>query len=126
MSFDGMSIGKAKSVAPSNSPLREHPSHFPSAPFFQRSAEAAPDRSDAIRAIIAPAFLTTRISSRRVTDAYMAADAQGDQQIRPVVSVAMMDHQCRTLATSTAAEAVPLQHALAQSAEKAYRMMSRS
>jgi len=52
-------------------------------------------------------------------DAYMAADAQGDQQIRPVVPVAMMDHQRGTLATTTAAKAIALQHALAQSAEKA-------
>ena len=49
----------------------------------------------------------------------MAADAQGDQQILPVVPVAMMDHQRRTLTTATAAEAVPLQHAFAQSTEKA-------
>jgi hypothetical protein len=47
----------------------------------------------------------------------MAAAAQGDQQIRPVVAVAMMDHQRRTLATTTAAEPVPLQYALAQSTE---------
>ena len=51
-------------------------------------------------------------------DAYMAADAQGDQQIRPVAPVAMMDHQRRTLATTTAAKAVTLQHTLAQSTEK--------
>src|SRR5260370_36690607 len=38
--------------------------------------------------------------------------------------VAMMNHQRRTLATATAAKAVALQHALAQSAEKAQRMMS--
>jgi len=38
--------------------------------------------------------------------------------------VAMMDHQRRTLATATAAKAVALQHALAQSAEKAQRMMA--
>jgi hypothetical protein len=49
---------------------------------------------------------------------YMAADAQGDQQVRPVVPIAMMDHQRQTLATTTAAEAVSLQHALAQSTEK--------
>ena len=52
-------------------------------------------------------------------DAYMAADAQRDQQIRLVVPVAMMDHQRRRLATPTAAEAVALQHTLAQSTEKA-------
>jgi hypothetical protein len=52
-------------------------------------------------------------------DPYVAADAQGDQHIRPVAPVAMMDHERRTLATTTAAEAVPLQHALAQSTEKA-------
>jgi hypothetical protein len=45
-------------------------------------------------------------------DAYMAADAQGDQQIRPVEPVAMMDHQRPTLATTTGAKAVPLQDAL--------------
>jgi hypothetical protein len=50
---------------------------------------------------------------------YMAADAQGHQQVRPVAPVAMMDHERRTLATTTAAEAVPLQHAFAQSTEKA-------
>jgi hypothetical protein len=49
----------------------------------------------------------------------MAADAQGDQQIRPVVPVAMMDHQRRTVAATTAAETVSLQHTLAQSTEKA-------
>jgi hypothetical protein len=49
----------------------------------------------------------------------MATDAQGDQQIRPVASIAMMNHQRRTFASTTAAEAVPLQHTLAQSTEKA-------
>ena len=52
-------------------------------------------------------------------DPYMAADAQGDQHIRPVAPVAMMDHERRTLATTTAAKAVALQYTLAQSAEKA-------
>ena len=52
-------------------------------------------------------------------DPYMAADAQGDQHIRPVAPVAMMDHERRTLATTTAAEAVPLQHPFPQSTEKA-------
>ena len=51
-------------------------------------------------------------------DAYMAADAQGNQHIRSVVPVAMMDHQRRTLATTTTAEAVPLQHALTESTEE--------
>ena len=51
-------------------------------------------------------------------DAYMAADAQGDQQIRPVVPVAMMDHQRRTLATTTTAETVPLQYALTESTKE--------
>jgi hypothetical protein len=55
---------------------------------------------------------------------HMAADAQGDQQICPIESVAMMDHQRRTFATATAAKAVALQHALAQSAEKSHRMMA--
>jgi hypothetical protein len=36
----------------------------------------------------------------------------------------MMDHQRRRLATTTAAKAVALQHALAQSAKKAQRMMA--
>jgi len=54
----------------------------------------------------------------------MAADAQGDQQIRPVAPVAMMDHQRRAIATTTAAKAVTLQHTLAQSTEKAQRMMA--
>jgi hypothetical protein len=49
----------------------------------------------------------------------MAADAQCDQQIRPVAPVAMMDHQRRTFAATTAAETVPLQQTLAQSTEKA-------
>ena len=57
-------------------------------------------------------------------DAYMAADAQGDQQIRPVAPVAMMDHQRRALATATAAEAIPLQYTLAQSTEEPKRMMA--
>jgi len=52
-------------------------------------------------------------------DPHMAADAQGDQQTRPVAPVTMMDHQRRALATATAAKAVALQHALAQSTEKA-------
>jgi hypothetical protein len=52
-------------------------------------------------------------------DPYMTADAQGDQQIRSVASIAMMDHQRRALATTTTAKAVPLQHPLAQSTEKA-------
>jgi hypothetical protein len=54
---------------------------------------------------------------------YMAADTQGDQQIRPVAPLTMMNHQRRTLATATAAKAVAFQHALAQSAEKAQGMM---
>jgi hypothetical protein len=41
-------------------------------------------------------------------DSYMATDAQGDQQIRPVVPVTMMDHQRGMLATSTALKAVAL------------------
>jgi len=57
-------------------------------------------------------------------DPYMAADAQGDQQIRPIAPVTIMDHQRRTLATTAAAKAVTLEHALAQSAEKAQRMIS--
>jgi hypothetical protein len=55
---------------------------------------------------------------------HMAADTQGDQQIRPVSPVAMMNYQRRTFATATAATAVALQHALAQSAEKAQGMIS--
>ncbi len=51
-------------------------------------------------------------------DAYMAADAQGDQQIRAVLPVAMMHDQRRTLVTTTAAEAAPLQRLLAQSTKK--------
>jgi hypothetical protein len=54
-------------------------------------------------------------------DPYMAADAKGDQQIRSVMPVAMMNYQGRTLATTTAAKAH--QHAFAQSAKKAQRMM---
>ena len=55
-------------------------------------------------------------------NAYMAAYTQGDQQIRSVVSSAMMDHQRRALATAAAAEPIALQHAFAQSAKKAQRM----
>jgi hypothetical protein len=52
-------------------------------------------------------------------DPYMAADAQGHQHIRLVAPVAMMDHEGRPLATTTAAaEAVALQNPLPQSAEK--------
>jgi hypothetical protein len=56
-------------------------------------------------------------------DPYMAADAKGDQQIRSVVPVAMMNYQRRPLTTTTATKAVPHQHPFAQSAEKAQRMM---
>jgi len=56
-------------------------------------------------------------------DPYMAADAKGDQRIRSVVSVAMMNYQRRTLATTTAAKAIAHQQPLAQSAKKAQRMM---
>jgi hypothetical protein len=42
----------------------------------------------------------------------------------PIESVAMMDHQRRTFATATAAKAVALQHAFAQSAEQSHRMMA--
>jgi hypothetical protein len=52
---------------------------------------------------------------RRAMDAYMAANAQGYQQIRPAAPVAMMDYQRRTPATTTTAKAVPLQHALTES-----------
>src|SRR6266404_6958078 len=55
---------------------------------------------------------------------HMAADTQGDQQIRPVTPLTMMNHQRRTFATATAAKAVALQHALAQSTEKAQGMIS--
>src|SRR5256885_9741289 len=55
-------------------------------------------------------------------DPYMAADAQGHEQIRLVAPVAMMDHQGRLLATTTAAEAVACQNPLPQSTEKAQRM----
>ena len=56
-------------------------------------------------------------------DAYVTADAKGDQDIRSVAPVTMMNYQRRTLATTTAAKAVAFQHALAQSAEKAQGMM---
>src|SRR5438046_471071 len=55
-------------------------------------------------------------------DPYMAADAQGHEQIRLVAPVAMMNHQGRPLATTTAAEAVACQNPLPQSTEKAQRM----
>jgi hypothetical protein len=44
---------------------------------------------------------------------YMAADTQGDQQIRLVVSAPMMDHQRRALAAASAAEAIAFQHPFA-------------
>jgi hypothetical protein len=44
---------------------------------------------------------------------YVAADAQGDQQLHAVALVSMMDHQRRAPATTTAAKAVALQHAFA-------------
>jgi len=56
-------------------------------------------------------------------DPYMAADATGDQQIRSVVPVAMMNYQGRTLATTTAAKAITHRHPLAQSVKTAQRMM---
>jgi hypothetical protein len=56
-------------------------------------------------------------------DAYMAPDAKGDQQIRSVAPVAMMNYQGRTLAATTAAKAVARQHPFAQSVKKAQRMM---
>ena len=39
---------------------------------------------------------------------YMAADTQGDQQIRSVVSSAMMDHQRRVFAAAATAESIAL------------------
>jgi hypothetical protein len=56
-------------------------------------------------------------------NACMAADTQGDQQIRSVVSSAMMDHQRRAFAAAAAAESIALQHSFAQATEKAQRMM---
>ena len=46
-------------------------------------------------------------------DAYMAADTQGDQQIRLVMSAPMMDHQRRALAAAAAAEPIAFQHSFA-------------
>jgi len=57
-------------------------------------------------------------------DAYMAADAKGDQEIRPVPLVTMMNYQRRTFATTSAAKTVPHQHPFAQATKKAQRMMS--
>ena len=37
----------------------------------------------------------------------------------PVLPIAMMNHECRIFAATTAAEAVPREHTLAQSTEKA-------
>ena len=51
----------AKAAAPSHSPLQEHLSNSSSSPPFESSAEVAPDRSDAIRAIISPALLRSSI-----------------------------------------------------------------
>ena len=56
-------------------------------------------------------------------DAYMAPDAKGDQQIRSVVPVAMMNYQSRALATTTAPKAVAQQNPFAKSVKKAQRMM---
>lgn len=61
--------------------------------------------------------------SRRAMNAYMTADAEGDQQIRAVAAVAMMNHQRRLLATTTAAKAVTQQHPFAQTIKKPQRMM---
>ena len=51
-------------------------------------------------------------------NAYVTADTKGDQDIRSVALVTMMNYQRRTLATTTAAKAVPHEHPLAQTAEK--------
>jgi len=48
----------------------------------------------------------------------MAASAQGDQLLRFIAQVAVMNHQRRARTADPAPEAVPLQHALSQSAEK--------
>ena len=56
-------------------------------------------------------------------NAYVTADTKGDQDIRSVALVTMMNYQRRTLATTTAAKAAPHEHPLAQTAEKAQRMM---
>jgi hypothetical protein len=95
--------------------LHANLSNCPAYQYFGSTVEVASTRSDAVRAIAWQAFLRTSISTRRAMDAYMAADAQGYQQIRPVAPVAMMDYQRRTPATTTTAKAVPLQHALTES-----------
>ena len=56
-------------------------------------------------------------------NAYMAADTQGDQQVRLVILAPMMDHQRGALAAAAAAEPIALQYPFAQSAKKAQRMM---
>ena len=52
-------------------------------------------------------------------DTYMTADAKGDQEIRSVTPVAMMNYQRRTLPTTAAAKAVAHQYPLVQTAKKA-------
>jgi hypothetical protein len=56
-------------------------------------------------------------------DAYVTADAKGDQQIGSVAPVAMMNHQRGALSTTSTAKAVPHEHPFAQTAKKAQRMM---
>ena len=53
---------------------------------------------------------------------HMTTDAQGHQQIRSILLVAMMNYERRALAATTAAKAVARQHAFTQAVEKAQRM----
>lgn len=46
-------------------------------------------------------------------NAYMAADTQGDQQVRLVILAPMMDHQRGALAAAAAAEPIALQYPFA-------------
>ena len=56
-------------------------------------------------------------------DPHMAANAQGDQHVRLVASIAMMNHQTRTCTARPATEAVALQHFLAHSTKESQGMI---
>lgn len=102
---------KPKAAALLHSPVQATLSNCPFSQHCERSAEVARRVRMQFAPQISPAFPKTSISIQRAMNAYMAADAQGDQQIRSVVRVPVMDYQRRTLATTTAA--VALQHARA-------------
>jgi hypothetical protein len=59
---------------------------------------------------------------RRAMDAQMRAGAKGDQQIRSIASVVMINYGAERWATTAAAKAAPHQHPLARAAKEAQRM----